>query len=673
MNISAKLALGISIVALMLVTSGVIAINGLHQLSNSFSTAPATETVKTPQINASYKQLKQPIIAIQGALISPETNQLLLDASQDLAEQLQRLSKSEGVDQWISRVTVLTDKQQKHLSVLIKQQNYLFESQQQFVVYFEQIINLLQQAEKISNNTITTLKENPNLAMSWQGGLQDKWQASNGITSIQLKIIEHRYHHQVVINNSIEMTDQTALSSIIDELALEVTKLINSPSFYNAKIPEGQFRGHLFQEQLPLRVKEYVATSTSIRHQYQQQQQESNALQKINHQLLTQLSNIPTQIDVQTKAAAPQRHNIEEAVSNIQFNIILTLIMGLIAAAVSYWFSLKTAVKPMQQLLYNIQHLTQNGKLELNHSLPETGSNESKQLSQAINRVISHVHSTMGDIHQTAQQITEQNSQLEILSSQSVQSANNQQAEFNQVSNVISELSQTSGMVAENASQVAQANAKASSQTEQGREVVSRMLEQINKLTQGVNHSTDVINHLDQDAKSIEKIIDVIHGIADQTNLLALNAAIEAARAGDQGRGFAVVADEVRLLATRSQSSAKEINQLIERLRTDSQDAVKVMAESKETADETMGKTEQLNEAFINIADAVNQANRLATQIESTAREQSSLASNVTGNITNIKDISQESSHSNQQLVSTVDELNATILRLNQLINGFNL
>jgi hemoglobin-like flavoprotein len=72
-------------------------------------------------------------------------------------------------------------------------------------------------------------------------------------------------------------------------------------------------------------------------------------------------------------------------------------------------------------------------------------------------------------------------------------------------------------------------------------------------------------------SREIEKVAEVaqaIQAIARQTNLLALNATIEAARAGDLGKGFAVVAGEVKQLSGRTSEATKEIAEVVERLRS---------------------------------------------------------------------------------------------------------
>src|SRR5690606_6675855 len=116
--------------------------------------------------------------------------------------------------------------------------------------------------------------------------------------------------------------------------------------------------------------------------------------------------------------------------------------------------------------------------------------------------------------------------------------------------------------------------------------MVEKTLGAMSDLSSKIEVAGSHIETLSDKSNDIGQILDVIKGISEQTNLLALNAAIEAARAGEAGRGFAVVADEVRNLAQRTQSSAQEIQQMIEQLQVGAREAVSTMVESRRFSDD---------------------------------------------------------------------------------------
>src|SRR5699024_7620147 len=69
--------------------------------------------------------------------------------------------------------------------------------------------------------------------------------------------------------------------------------------------------------------------------------------------------------------------------------------------------------------------------------------------------------------------------------------------------------------------------------TNEGAQLMSQSVKQMDKIDEIVSHSVERVVGLDEKSEQISHLVDVVKGIADQTNLLALNAAIEAARAGE--------------------------------------------------------------------------------------------------------------------------------------------
>ncbi|MDO7020772.1 methyl-accepting chemotaxis protein, partial [Brachyspira innocens] len=176
--------------------------------------------------------------------------------------------------------------------------------------------------------------------------------------------------------------------------------------------------------------------------------------------------------------------------------------------------------------------------------------------------------------------------------------------------------------------EISSAISMATNNSVKGNNMMNSCKESIENAASVVSETVKSMNEVNNDSEKIKDIIKVIEGIAFQTNILALNAAVEAARAGDQGKGFAVVASEVRSLAQNSQTSAKDITELINQV-----------YEKINKANEIVESQEQL---FIGIKEQIEETANIIKDISSAAVEQQSGVAQVNKAVMEMDSITQE-------------------------------
>ncbi|MFB2669226.1 methyl-accepting chemotaxis protein [Shewanella xiamenensis] len=351
------------------------------------------------------------------------------------------------------------------------------------------------------------------------------------------------------------------------------------------------------------------------------------------------------------------------------------LLIALILAAITAAVILLTAhrmVTPIKNMADNLNDIAK-GEGDLTKRLTVTGEDEIAQLGRSFNLFVDKLQTIIGDVaNATAKVKSAANAihdQTKVMSSQLI-SHNN---ETDQVVTAITEMSATASEVAQNTTQVAEATHAATGDVANAQRCVDASLEEISALMAQINNAASNIQSLSEQSKKINSVLSVIGGIAEQTNLLALNAAIEAARAGEQGRGFAVVADEVRSLASRTQSSTLEINEMLSELHKLVALAVKTMEESQQSCVRSVDSSRAISDSLGSVTSAVTAINDMSTQIATAATEQSSVTEEINRNVFAIQEIVNELLHSSEEAASVSQTVSQEGTNLGKLVGQFKI
>jgi len=527
------------------------------------------------------------------------------------------------------------------------------------------IVEIGEIVEEVGDSQVETLIKAPRQLISWEGGLQRKWDAADGGMEANIGFFRQLYFLE-------QIKRQGAKDILVKEL--------NDSIAFQQEAVDGLIATGLFAIPAPRKFGDGTMGDTYQRLFDQHKQQIASTLQVLvtmqaeqaqyrlrSKELVAALEQMQQALDGSTQQIVAQGPQTVGYVAKMLATTGgVTLIVLLMIGA----YVRNGMLTQLHQVAKNLLDVA-SGDGDLTRRLPVKTSDELGLIAENFNLFASKVQRIVQDIHRSSATLIDASSQSQQLSQHLKQEASDTEQHSAGLASAMQQLDHSAQDIASSCGIVVKQTEMTSAAVLQGNSAILGTINQMQQMSNTVHQSANALQQLTAKAERIDQIVGVIRSIAEQTNLLALNAAIEAARAGEQGRGFAVVAEEVRNLAQRAESSSGEISAVIVEIQQETRLSHQQMQQSVVLADQSMQACEQSGSALAAVQDQIKSVMEQINRMFNATTEQAQTLNQMLGQIRDVASLASNSSHEAGAALQLSDGMQDQAQDLNRLVSQF--
>ncbi len=664
--------MGFSTIGILLVAGSIFFYNSLNQISQANSNVELLAVPVQKQSNA--LQIKLLNMMKVGALGFTQTKtENLIKSEQEYAELNQEFQ---------SAVTVLRGK--------LVDQPKMLQTLKQAQGYYQSYVS---QSEKFYFSKKNVATANEAFEINYQKFLTSRDRASNKMLDLELLVLpgDGRLLEDIIGNGAriddMLFTLQSTMSGLKQVTELDVlVQHKDDVSFLIANINNNyEFMQRLFtsvndKSLLEEFAAEFATLSNLLVEPAELYQNKQQALDDFTNANLAYNLSVESfndsyqQLTLLLSLAEARFDELQSATkSKVATGVNLAIYMAFIFVALATFIAVVTTRIMLGPLASANKSLALIAQGDLTQRLTITNKDEFGDLFNNINKLSDDLTLLLKNISQNAYSLDESSKVTSEQSHRIAQSTSAQITRVNNAKKIAEKMFISSSSVTDEANLTANNVSEASKHSFEIRTIADDNSNRIESLSTSLSDSVEVMARLSKHSDSIGGILDTIGSIADQTNLLALNAAIEAARAGEHGRGFAVVADEVRSLASRTQASTAEIQQMINSLQKETQTAEVAISQGQNKAGECVSQSKELNNAIKQIESALHTIDEMSKSISVASNEQLGFSQDIEVTMNEAAEAATHNAAESQDLSNRSDEVNKLAHSLTDSVARFKL
>lgn len=331
------------------------------------------------------------------------------------------------------------------------------------------------------------------------------------------------------------------------------------------------------------------------------------------------------------------------------------LIFGILISIVTVILTTRSIINPIAKAKNHIEKIAAG---DLTTRLEISDKSELGDLVQNLNIMTDSLSSITKQINESSHHMS--TSLAEVSSAMASQSSGvtEQASAIHEITSTLEELEMSSSQNLEKVRTLGKSAEKTNNETQMGLDSVKKSIAGMHQIRDKVKAIADSILELSNFSQRIGEITSAVSDIAKQSKMLSLNASIEAAKAGEAGRGFSVVAEEVRNLAEQSERSTKQVQQILDDVRSSTEKAVMATEEGTKGVDSGVKLTEHTGATMESLRQVISDTTMACQQLVAASQQESAGIKQITGGMDEI----------NKVTTSFVASVKQTSVAINNLV-----
>ncbi|MBX3172508.1 MAG: methyl-accepting chemotaxis protein [Candidatus Eremiobacteraeota bacterium] len=279
------------------------------------------------------------------------------------------------------------------------------------------------------------------------------------------------------------------------------------------------------------------------------------------------------------------------------------------------------------------------------------------RVNSNLNRMLENLRANADQNQAHADVVNQATARLAASTKEQAAALQQQSTALQQTSVTLEELSQSANQISDRSREVA-SRAEATAQAAgAGLESVRKSARSTAELVEQVQVVAERINALGEKTDAIRSIVLSVNDIAERSNVLALNAAILAAAAGSEGKGFTVVANEMKSLADQCKEATIQVRDLLGEVERGIQASVVLIEEAGRRGLAGSAFTDEASVSIHQLNSQVHDGTMAFSQIVAATSQQKLAFDQVSEALLSIRQASQQTTATTQQLEETTREL----------------